>query len=100
MKLDELSQPGWEDAVRYFNESDKEYGTSVLLVPEVIKPQMDDDAAAPAQTTYGELMECLDLVPVICQMPQGTSRPASCHIRLGSVTSQSDTSIPSIMPAK
>jgi hypothetical protein len=28
MKLDELTQPGWEDAADYFRERDKKYGTS------------------------------------------------------------------------
>jgi hypothetical protein len=28
MKLDELIQPGWEDAADYFRERDKKYGTS------------------------------------------------------------------------
>jgi hypothetical protein len=29
-------------------------------------------------------MECLDIVPGILQIAQGTSRPGSCHIWLGS----------------
>jgi hypothetical protein len=28
MKLDKLTQPGWEDAVDYFRERDQKYGTS------------------------------------------------------------------------
>jgi hypothetical protein len=44
-------------------------------------------------------MESLDIVPGISQRPQGTSRPGSCHIRLGSVKPQSESSIPSGEPA-
>jgi len=95
MKPDELTQPGWEDASDYFRGLDKEYGTSGLRVPEVVQQQTNDDAPAPSPTTFGELMESLDIVPGITQRPQVTSRPASSHIRLGSVKLQSKSSIPS-----
>jgi len=36
MKLDELTQPGWEDAADYFREQDNKYGTSELRVPAVV----------------------------------------------------------------
>jgi hypothetical protein len=36
MKLDELTQPGQEDAADYFGEQDKKYGTADLRVPVVI----------------------------------------------------------------
>jgi hypothetical protein len=36
MKLDELTQPGWEDAADYFCERDKKYGTTELRVPAVV----------------------------------------------------------------
>ena len=99
MKLDELTQPGLEDAADYFRERDKKYGTAELRVPVVVQPQTDDGASAPPPTTFGELMERLDIVPGISQMPQGTSRPGSCHIRLGSVKPQSNTSISGLEPA-
>jgi hypothetical protein len=82
MQLDELPQPGWEDAVNYFCEREKKYGTSELRVQAVVQPPTDDDAATPAPTTFGELMECLEIVPGISQMPQGTTRPGSSYIRL------------------
>jgi hypothetical protein len=85
MKLDELTQPGWEDAADYFNEQDKKYGTFELRVLAVVPPHPDDDTLAPPPTTFGELMESLDIVPGISQMPQGTSRPGSSDISLGSV---------------
>ena len=98
MKLDELTQPGWEDAADYFRERDKKYGTAELRVPVVVQPQTDDDASAPPPTTFGELMERLDIVPGISQMPQRTSRPGSSHIWLGSVKLQSITSISGLEP--
>jgi len=56
MKLDELTQPGWEDAADYFHEQDEKYGTSELRVPAVIQPQTNDDTPAPPLTTFCELM--------------------------------------------
>jgi hypothetical protein len=47
MKLDELTQPGWEDAADYFRERDKKYGKAQLRVPVVVQPQTDDNASAP-----------------------------------------------------
>jgi len=99
MKLDELTQPGWEDVADYFREGDKKYGTTEFRVPVVIHPQIDDDASAPPPTTLGELMERLDIVPGISQMPQGTSQPGSSHIRLGSVKPQSSTTTSGLEPA-
>jgi len=99
MKLDELTQPGWEDAADYFRERDKKYGTAELRVPVAVQPQTDDGASAPPPTTFGELMAKLDIVPGILQMPEGTSRPGSSHIRLGSVKPQSNTSISGLEPA-
>jgi len=99
MKLDELTQPGWEDAADYFCERDKKYGTAELRVPVVVQPQTDDDTSAPPPTTFGELMERLDIVPGISQMPQWTSRLGSSHIWLGSVKLQSNTTISCLEPA-
>ena len=75
MKLDELTQQGWEDAADYFGERDKKYGTSEFRVPVVVQPQTDDDTSAPPPTTFGELLERLDIVLGISPMAQGTSRP-------------------------
>jgi len=99
MKLDELTQPGLEDAADYCGEYDKKYGTSELSVPAVVQQQMNDDALAPLPTTFGELMEILDIVPGISQRLQGTSRPGSSYIRLGSVKPQSKSRMPSGEPA-
>jgi len=99
MKLDKLTQPGWEDAADYFCERDKKYGTTELRVPAVVQPETKDDAPAPPAPTFGEPMESIDIVPRISQRPQGTSRPGSSHIRLGSVKPQSKSSIASGEPA-
>jgi len=65
MKLDELTQPGLEDAADFFRERDKKYGTCELRVPAVVQPQTNDDSQAPPPTTFGELMESVDIVPGI-----------------------------------
>jgi len=98
-KLDKLTQPGWENAADYFRKCDKKYGTSKWTVPAVIQLQTADNPVAPAQTTFGVRMECLNIVPGISQMPQETSQPGSCHIRLGSVMPQSNMSIPGLEPS-
>jgi len=68
MKLDELTQPGWEDAANLFPESDKKYGPPELTVAAVVEPQTNDDTTATSPTTFGELMKCLDIVLGISQM--------------------------------
>jgi hypothetical protein len=72
MKLDKLTQPGWDDAADNFRERDKNYRTTELNVPAVVQPQTNNDAPAPPPATYGELMESLDIVAGISQRPQGT----------------------------
>jgi len=99
MKLDELTQPGWDDAANFFCERDKKYGTFELRVPAVVQPQTNDDAPAPPPTTFGEHMESVDIVSGMSQRPQVTSQPESSHIRLGSGKPQSKLSIPSGEPA-
>ena len=99
MKFNELTQPGWKDAADYICELYKKNGTSEMTIPVVVRLQTDDDAPAPPPTTFGGLMECIDIVPRISQMPQWTSRPGSSHIRLRSVKPHSQSSIPSGVPS-
>ena len=99
MKLDELTQPGWEDEAEYFCERDKKYGSSALRVLEVIQQQTDDDAVTPVLTTIGELLECLDIVTGILQMPQRTPQPGSSHSNVGSVKPLSNTTIYAFEPS-
>jgi len=54
---------------------------------------MDDDTAAPAPTAFGELMECVEIVSGISQMPQGTFQPERSSIRQGSMKLQSNLNI-------
>jgi len=96
MKFDELTEPGWEDAADYFHERDKKYGTFELRVLAVVQQRTNDDAPPHPPTTFRELMQSLDIVLGISE---GTSRPGSSHIRLGSVKPQSKSSIPSGEPA-
>ena len=65
----------------------------------VVEPQMDEYATTPAPRSFGVLMECLEIVSGISQMLQGTSRPGSGHIRLGSRKPQSNMTICSLAPA-
>jgi hypothetical protein len=67
MKLDEFTQLGWKDAADYFLQRDKNYSTSALRVPAVVQLQANDDPPAHPPTTFGELMESLDVFPRILQ---------------------------------
>jgi len=96
MKFDELTQPGCEDTTYYFRERDKKFGTLEFRVPAVVQQRTNDDARPHPPTTFAERMESLDIVPGISE---GTSRPGSSHIRLGSVKPQSKSSRPSGEPA-
>jgi len=52
MKLDEVTQPGWEDAADNCGEQDKTYGTTELSVPVVVQLQTNHDALAPTPATF------------------------------------------------
>ena len=98
MRLDELTQLEWGDAANCFCERDMKYGTTELKVPAVVKPQTDTTAATPAPTTFGELMQVLDIVLGPSQMWQVTSRQGSSPIRLGSEKLEADNQIVYLMP--
>jgi len=57
--------------------------------PAGIKPNTEKFATVAAPTTFGELMQTLDIVPGKLQIPQGTSKSGSSHIKLGSGKPQS-----------
>jgi hypothetical protein len=99
MTLDQLIHLGWQDAADYFCERGTRYSTSELRVQADIRLQTDNDPAAPALTTIGQRMECLDIVAGISQIPQQASRPGSCHIQLELVMPQWNTSILVLEPA-
>jgi len=98
MKLEDLTQPGWGDLADYFRETGMMYGTTELKVPAVIKLHLDNEAATAASTTFGELMECLDIMPRISQMLHGTSRSGFSHMTLGSGRQQTNKRIASLPP--
>jgi len=76
------------------------YGASELRVLAVIQPSTDEDAAAPAATTFRELMKYIVIIPRMSQMMQGTSRPGRCHVTLGLGMPQSNPSITGYEPAE
>ena len=100
MRLDEMTQPGWEDSAESFCERDMKSGTTESKVPAVGKPQTDPTGAPPSQTTFGELMQALDIVHGESPMPQlVTSRQGSSQMRLGSEKPQADKQLLPEMPA-
>jgi hypothetical protein len=98
-RLDNLTELGWGDAADYFRERDMKYGTTELKVLAVGKPQADSTAATPSPTTFGELMQALDIVPGQSQMPQVTSRQGTSQMRLGLEKAQADNPIVLRTPA-
>jgi len=98
MRVDKPTQPGWGDAADFFRERDMKYGLAELIVPAVVKPQTNKTAAISLPTTFGESMQTLDIVRGQSQMPQGTSRPRSSQMRLGSERLQSHTDIAFFLP--
>jgi len=70
-----------------------------LKIPAIIPLQTVDGTATHAATSFGELVECLDIDPGILKMPQGTSQPGSSHIRLHSGKPQSITGQIGLAPA-
>jgi len=56
-------QPEWGDATDYFHQRDMIYGTAELMIPGIVNPQSDITAATALQTTFGEHIQTLDIVP-------------------------------------
>jgi len=98
MRLEELTQPGWEDAADYRIERDMTSGKTELKVPAIVKTQTDTTAATPSQTTFGELMEILDIVLRQSQIAQVTSRQGSSDMRLHWEKPQADNHIVCAVP--
>jgi hypothetical protein len=63
MRLDKLTQLGWEDAADNIPISDMKYAMTELKDPALVKPQTDTTAASPSLTTFGVLMQALYIVP-------------------------------------
>jgi len=62
MWVDELKQTERGQAADYFRQSDIKYRMAELEVQEVVKPQPDLTAATPSPTTFGKLMQTLDII--------------------------------------
>jgi hypothetical protein len=98
MRLDELTQLGWGDAANYFRERDMRSGTAELMVPAVVKPQIDLTTATPSPITVGEHLQTPEIVRGQSEMPAVTSRPGCSQMRLGSEKPQSYKFIPVLSP--
>jgi hypothetical protein len=75
-----------------------QYGPTDLKVPAVVKPQTNTTAATPLPTTFGELMQDIDIIPGQSQMLQLMSQLGSSQMRLGSEKPQADNHIVSPTP--
>jgi hypothetical protein len=62
MRHDRLTHRGWCDSADYFRERDMKNGMAELMVPAVVKLQTDLTVATPLPTTFGELMQTLNMV--------------------------------------
>jgi len=91
-------QPGWWDVTDCFREKDLKDGTTELKVPAVVKPQTEMTAARLSPTTFGELMQALNIIPGQPPMPPVISRQGSHQMRLGLEKPQADDHIVSLMP--
>jgi len=97
MRIDELTQPGWEDMAEYLRQRDMNHGTTELEVLAVVKPQTDTTAATPSPTTFGVTTQVLDIVPGQSEMSTMTSRQGSGNIRVGLETPQEDNHLVSLI---
>jgi len=75
-----------------------EYGMTELKVLAVVKPQTDMTAATPSPTTFGELMQVLDIVPGQSHMMPVTSQQGCRQMRVGSDKPEADNHLLSLMP--
>jgi len=97
-RLDELTQLGWGDMADHFRQRDIKHGTTELKVPADGKPQTVSTGATPWPTTFGELMEAIDIVPGQSQIPQVTSPQGSSQMRLCSEKPQAENHMVPPMP--
>jgi hypothetical protein len=89
IRHEEWMQPGWRDAANYLCVMDMKYGTVELKVPAVVRPRIGMTVATPSLTTFGELMQALDIVRRHLLMPAVTTQPGSSQMRPGSEKPQS-----------
>ena len=75
-------------------------GMAESMVPAVVEPRTDITAATTSPSKFGKLMQTLDIDCGKSQMLQGTSRPGSSQMKLGSGTQQSHICIALLPPGK
>ena len=97
MRCDELTQRGWGDAADNFCERDMQYRMTQLAVSAVVMPETGTTAVTPSVTTYGELVQVLDIVLRQSEMPQVISSQGSSEMRLGSEKPQANNHIVSVI---
>ena len=73
MRLEKLMQPGWGDTADCFRERHMTYRMTELTIPAVVKPHTDTTAATPSPTTFGQLMQVVDIISGQSQMLEVTS---------------------------
>jgi len=98
IRLDELTQLGWEDLANYCGERDMKYGTDELKVPVVVSCRIDTTATSAYPTTGREHTHTVDIVRVQLEMPAVNSQTGSSQMRLGSELPQSFKYIPNHVP--
>jgi len=79
---DKLTHLELGDAANSILERDKKYGTTEFKVLAVLNPQRNKVLAAPAPTTFGELIESRDILPKQMQIMQGSSPQGSSLMRI------------------
>jgi len=98
LRFEKRTHPGMRDTTDFFGERDRKYELAELMVLAVVKRQTDTTTATPSLTPFAVLMQTLDLIPVQSQIPQRTSQPGSCLMRLGSEEPESYKGIASQLP--
>jgi hypothetical protein len=61
IRIDELTQLGWEDATDYVRERYMKSWAAKFNLPAIVKPHIDMTAATPSPKTSGEHMQTFDI---------------------------------------
>jgi len=75
---------------------DEKYSRAKWTVSAVLLPLMKDDAGPSALTSFGELIDTVDMIPGKSPVLEGTSRPGCSKMKLRSGESQSHQGIASL----
>jgi hypothetical protein len=99
ISLDDLTQLQWVDAADIVRKGDMTYGMAEFKIPAVVKLQMDQIAAPPTCTTFGELMETLDIFLGELQTLHRTTQPGGSDIPVSSGKLHSRRNMVSPLPS-